>query len=122
MQFTSAETRVGILEAMGWWHEAVRAPPTRARKRPPPTLTCREIAGAETPLAGVVVSSAMANKSLLCVLPGVREGQPHVALAPGACPCCWSVEALQAGATTADANALLKAGRYTGCRIWRRFA
>ena len=122
MQFTSAETRVGILEAMGWWHEAVREPPKRARKRPPPTLTCREIAGAETPLAGVVVSSAMANKSLLCVLPGVREGQPHVALAPGACPCCWSVEALQAGATTADAKAVRKAGRYTGCRIWRRFA
>ena len=31
------------------------------------------------------------------------------ALAPGACPCCWSVEALQAGATTADAKAVRKA-------------
>ena len=122
MQFTSAETRMGILEAMGWWHEAARGGAARARRRPPPTLTCGQLSGATKPLAGVVVSSAMANKSLLCVLPGVREGQPHASLAPGACPCCWSVESLQAAVGTADAKAVRKAGRYTGCRIWRRFA
>lgn len=133
MQFTHPETRMRILEAMGWWYvKPKEAPPTGG-------TTCTALAagtGPTTSMAGVVVSSAMANFSLLCVLPGARDGQVARLVATEGCPCCWEVEALRratsrrvgvvedVAAPTADATALKaygKAIKYTGCRIWRRY-
>ena len=139
MQFTKAETRMAILEAMGWWF-AER--PARQPTAPQQPATCAAIASGAAaqaaPLDGVVVSSALANFSLLCLLPGPRDGQrvvlgveprPDGALAN--CPCCWRLDALQR-ATLADAKAptalatgakvLQRASRWTKCRLWRRFA
>ena len=76
MQFTKAETRMAILEAMGWWF-AER--PARQPTAPQQPATCAAIASgaaaSAAPLDGVVVSSALANFSLLCLLPGPRDGQ-----------------------------------------------
>ena len=76
MQFTKAETRMAILEAMGWWF-AERPP--RQPTAPQQPATCAAIASgaaaSAAPLDGVVVSSALANFSLLCLLPGPRDGQ-----------------------------------------------
>ena len=87
---------------------------------------------------------ALANFSLLCLLPGPRDGQRVVlTVAPQSdgplahCPCCWRLDALQRAilkqrATPADAQAptaiavgakaLQRASRWTKCRLWRRFA
>jgi hypothetical protein len=99
-------------------------------------------------LAGVVLSSALAPSALICLLPGHQPNQP-VALPlpspaePSHCPCCWRVDALQQAAArgadgggaalsaalasspqaaAAESKALRKAARYSGCRIWRRYA
>ena len=85
MQFTKAETRMAILEAMGWWF-AER--PARQPTAPQQPATCAAIASGAAaeaaPLDGVVVSSALANFSLLCLLPGPRDGQvaPEPSLSP----------------------------------------
>eukprot|EP00966_Prymnesium_polylepis_P317132 7327027-Prymnesium_polylepis.1 len=95
MQFTAAETRVHILEALHWWYVEPYKPPAA----PSRTTTCAALAagaggGGASEMAGVVVSSAMANFSLLCVLPGAREGQAvELARAEGDCPCCWQIGA-----------------------------
>ena len=89
----------------------------------------------------MVISSALANFSLLCLLPGPRDGQrvvlsvePQADGALANCPCCWRLDALQratlaAGADAkaptalaAGAKALQRASRWTKCRLWRRFA
>ena len=85
MQFTKAETRMAILEAMGWWF-AER--PARQPTAPQQPATCAAIASGAAaeaaPLDGVVVSSALANFSLLCLLPDPRDGQvaPEPSLTP----------------------------------------
>ena len=125
-----------ILEAMGWWY-ADR--PTRQPAQPAQPTTCAALAagtsGVAAPLQGVVVSSALADFSLLCLLPGERDGQTAVLGAEslrdgtlGNCPCCWRLDALTraaegaAGLDAAEAKALQRAKRWTGCRLWRRFA
>lgn len=148
MQFTHADTRKAILEALHWW----RGPPPAAfaasggGAAPPPSgastpTTCAALAagtsGVSGRLSAAIVSSALAPTALLCLLPGPRDGQSaHVPSAgeAGACPCCWRVDELQKGATTgtaaasdadaaaAEAKALNKARKYAGCRIWRRYA
>ena len=146
MQFTHAETRKAILRALHWW----RAPPSPATAASSSSsssfssqqTTCAALAAGSSPasagrLSAIIVSSALATSTLLCLVPGPIEGQSlHVAGGadqPGSCPCCWKVEELQKGvgaATTAgdaassaaEAKALSKARRYTGCRIWRRHA
>ena len=79
----------------------------------------------------MVVSSALANFSLLCLLPGPRDGQrvvlsvePRADGALANCPCCWRLDALQRAtlADAAGAKALQRAQRWTKCRLWRRFA
>ena len=141
MQFTKAETRMEILEALGWWYAA-----TPARQPAPAAVhtTCAALAsgaaaaaaGVDAAVQGVVVSAALANFSLLCLLPGPRDGQAAVVDAEalprgllGNAPCCWRLDALRmaaeaAGAALADAEAtaLRRARRWTACRLWRRFA
>ena len=127
MQFTSALTRRDILAAMRWWHE----PPAPPAAHTSAALSCAELATrARGPLAAVAVSSASANFTLLCVLPGGHGGQPTALVdPPGAppCPCCWHLAELRAAAAAADPSqgdlkALHKADKWTGCRMWRRYA
>jgi len=176
MQFTHADTRRAILEALHWW----KAPPAAASAAaattaastsaspsassaaaPLPstapllrTTSCAALASGSAAvsgagmLAGVVLSSALAPSALICLLPGHQPNQP-VALPlpspaePSHCPCCWRVDALQQAAArgadgggaalgaalasspqaaAAESKALRKAARYSGCRIWRRYA
>ena len=146
MQFTHADTRKAILEALHWW----KGPPpsvfaASTGEAPLPTTstptTCPALhagtSGASGKLSGAIVSSALASSAMLCLLPGPRDGQSwHLppADAPGACPCCWRVDELQKGAVSAsasmldadsaakEAKAFNKARKYSGCRIWRRYA
>jgi len=152
MQFTNAETRVNILEAMHWWYlptaEITAAPAPGSAAATSATAatstSCASLAqgtGPTSPMAAVVVSSAMYNSSLLCVLPGRRSGQ-QASLLRGDCPCCWQIAELrkaamskvallggtgklerQSGKTGSAAalKVLKRASAYTGCRIWRRF-
>lgn len=145
MQFTHAETRKSILQALHWW----RAPPspggaTAADADAPGSsggsqlTTCDALAAGTSPaaassrLSAIIVSSALASTTLLCLVPGHVDGQSVHIKADG-CPCCWKVEELQRGiaaggaaadeaSSAAEAKALSKARRYTGCRIWRRHA
>ena len=144
MQFTHAETRRAVLQALHWWDASPASPSTSSAAATSPTAaasTCAAIAtaggggsggpgvGGAGKMAGVVVSSALSS-ALLCVLPGAQEGQP-LTLA-SSCPCCWRVADLQKGvvnhvaasseAAAAEAKALRRASRYAGCRIWRRHA
>jgi hypothetical protein len=130
MQFTNAETRVAILEAMGWWHPAAQDAATDPAPAKP--ALCQSLgkggdqAGVPGTLSAVAVSSSSANFTLLCLLSGSRPGH-HLALegwrAPG-CPCCWRVEELsrearRAGATAADLKTLRRTEQWTGCKLWR---
>ena len=175
MQFTHADTRRAILEALHWW----KAPPAAASAAAATTAastasssaspsassaaaplpstapwlrptSCAALASGSAVvsgtgmLAGVVLSSALAPSALICLLPGNQPNQP-VALPlpspsePSHCPCCWRVDALQQAAArgadgggaalasspqaaAAESKALRKAARYSGCRIWRRYA
>jgi len=127
MQFTNAETRVQILKAMHWWYLPNSSPPSSGAKA---CAALPATGGESASLAGVVVSSAMSNRSLLCVLPSsASEGQQGVA--QGECPCCWDVSRLRRAtlaaaskpesADLAALKALKQADKYSGCRIWRRF-
>ena len=150
MQFTHADTRMAILKALYWWRAPPAAATIAAAgsaagaATTPRSLSCPAlVAAGGSGLAGVVVSSALAPSALLCLLPGAQPDQ-SVALPlpsvdnPTACPCCWRVDALQqalaqgaAGggliasspqAAAAEDKALRRAARYSGCRIWRRYA
>ena len=141
MQFTHADTRRAILEMLHWWRGPIPASSTPATASPPSQLTsCAALADGTAPsssgkLSGAIVSSALASSTLLCLLPGPRDGQAvHIPPAgAGGCPCCWRVEELQKGivasretavdaeSAAAESKALGKARKYTGCRIWRRY-
>ena len=178
MQFTHADTRRAILEALHWWKAPLVAasadssstspsasstasssasPSASSAAAPLPstapwlrTTSCAALASGSAVvsgagmLAGVVLSSALAPSALICLLPGNQPNQP-VALPlpspaePSHCPCCWRVDALQQAAArgadgggaalasspqaaAAESKALRKAARYSGCRIWRRYA
>ncbi|KAL3903098.1 MAG: hypothetical protein SGPRY_011813, partial [Prymnesium sp.] len=149
MQFTNAETRIQILKAMHWWHlgssssSSGGSSSSRSSSGNPGAdlhsgTTCGALANGEvhSTLEGVVVSSAMANVSLLCVVPMTSDSAPEkqAGLARGICPCCWDVSQLrramlQASTVTEGATkemvlalkALKQADKYTRCRIWRRF-
>ena len=141
MQFTHADTRRAILEMLHWWRGPITASFTPATASPPSQLTsCAALADGTAPsssgkLSGAIVSSALASSTLLCLLPGPRDGQAvHIPpAAAGGCPCCWRVEellkgmvasrevAVDAESAAAESKALGKARKYTGCRIWRRY-
>ena len=180
MQFTHADTRRAILEALHWWKAPTAATSvatsvassssaaastiatssaftsasaSSASSAAAPLLrptSCAALASGSAVvvnpgmLAGVVLSSALAPSALICLLPGHQPNQPLSLLQPSAaepnqCPCCWRVDALQQAAArgadsggaalasspqaaAAESKALRKAARYSGCRIWRRYA
>jgi len=146
MQFTSAETRTHILEAMHWWYIDRDIVAEQSPTPMTPTTCAALAAGAASAalssapssastMSGVVVSSSMANFSLLCVLPGPREGQRLALGRKEGCPCCWQTgelrEKMLGGSTAAGDDpqiaaaalkALNEARKYTGCRIWRRYS
>jgi hypothetical protein len=146
MQFTHASTRQAILQSLHWWRAPEPPPDAAANSATAPSkpTTCAALAAGTAPasagsrLAAAVVSSALASSTLVCLVPGVHPDQPvHLLATPTdgevGCPCCWRVEDLQKGVTAgeasgdaaaaaAEAKALNRARRYTGCRIWRRHA
>lgn len=146
MQFTNADTRKAILEALHWWKgpppsafaSATGAAATGAASTQTSCAALASGSAAAGRLSATIVSSALSPSALLCLLPGQREGQslhlPMPTEAPNQCPCCWKVEDLQRGATAASAaatdaaaakeevKALGKARKYQGCKIWRRYA
>ena len=146
MQFTNADTRKAILEALHWWKgpppsafaSATGAAATSAASTQTSCAALASGSAAAGRLSATIVSSALSPSALLCLLPGQREGQslhlPMPTEVPNQCPCCWKVEDLQKGATAASAaatdaaaakeevKALGKARKYQGCKIWRRYA
>lgn len=132
MQFTNAETRVAILEAMGWWHPAAYVTPVDPASAAAKPVSCESLgkggihAGVLGTVAAAAVSSSSANFTLLCLLPGGRTG--HTLALAGSraegCPCCWRVEelsreALRAVASAPDLKTLRRAEQWGGCKLWR---
>jgi len=126
MQFTKAETRRDILDAMGWWHEPPEAAPNGA--------ACVALGSlAAGTLSAVAVSSSSMNSTLLCVLAGTWSGHDQAMDASkgtrgAACPCCWRVAELELAAAQTGTEsvetlkALRRAAMWTGCRLWRQDA